>query len=79
MKKNRNEWHGHLKEIASRCGCSTSAVSRILNGRSDEVTKNINLIEAVKRTASELIQKDIENLQTQITEKSNIAQQLVAA
>lgn len=79
MKKNRNEWHGHLKEIASQCGCSTSAVSRILNGRSDEVTKNINLIEAVKRTASELIQKDIENLKSQITEKANIAQQLVAA
>lgn len=76
MQGKRNEWHGHSKTIAHICGCSTTAVSKILNGRSAEVTSNQELIKNVKRVASELLLRDANILLDRVQEKRKIAADL---
>lgn len=76
-KEKRPEWHGHLKTIAEIVGCSTTSVSKILNGRESEVTKNQELINKVRKTASDLLQRDSKILIDRAARKQEIARMLV--
>ena len=77
-KGKRNEWHGHSQTIAQLCGCSTTTVSKILNGRSDEVTSNAELIKNVKRTAAEILRRDANILINHAEKKQQAANLLMA-
>ena len=78
-KETRPEWHGHSKVIAKICGCSTTAVSKILNGKEAEVTTNQELITRVKQVAAQLLLRDRNILLQKAEEKQKIANQLTAA
>lgn len=78
-KEKRPEWHGHSKVIANICGCSTTAVSKILNGKEEEVTTNQELITRVKQVAAQMILRDRNILLQKADVKQKIAQQLTGA
>lgn len=78
MPKQRTGWHGHSKTISEIVGCSTTTVSKVLNGRSDEVTRNTALIEKIKRVASELLIRDANRLMTEARNKQILAEELAA-
>lgn len=62
MSKSKPAWYGHLRTIANACGCSVTSVSKILNGRAEEVTTNEALIKRVKTCAASLIEMDVKTL-----------------
>lgn len=78
MKKGkvRPEWWGHADTVANICGCSKTAVSKILNGRASEVTTNQELIAKVKRTTAGLLQRDSKILVDRAAKKQEVARML---
>lgn len=76
--KSRPEWWGHADTIARICGCSKTSVSKILNGKESEVTSNKELINKVKNTAAEILQRDSKILIDRAARKQEIARMLVS-
>lgn len=77
-KETRPPWHGHRNTIAKIAGCSTSTVTKILNGRGEEATSNPELIKAVKRIAADLLIRDAKILIQRAEEKQNASRALTA-
>lgn len=78
-KGKRNPWHGLLKKIAEEAGCSTTSVSKILNGHEHEVTSNQLLINNVRTIAARLLNIDVQRLKNEAEEKAETAQRLLSA
>lgn len=74
----RPAWHGHTNTISKICGCSKTTVSKVLNGKENEVTSNNELIKKIRKCASELLLRDSNMLLDQAMEKQKIARLLVA-
>lgn len=77
-KETRPPWHGHRNTIAKIAGCSTTTVTKILNGKAEEATNNQELIKAVKRIASELLIRDAKILIQRAQEKQDASRALTA-
>lgn len=77
-KGKRSPWHGLLKKIAEEAGCSTTSVSKILNGHEQEVTSNQTLIQNVRGIAARYLNIEAGRLIAEADEKANTAQRLVA-
>lgn len=74
----RPGWHGHSRTIAQICGCSTTTVSKILNGKAEEIGANKELVKRVKETAAQMIIRDKLILLRQAEEKQRVADALTA-
>lgn len=77
-KDTRPPWHGHRNTIAKIAGCSTTTVTKILNGKAGEATTNQELINTVKRIASDLLIRDAKILIQRAQEKQDASRALVA-
>lgn len=77
-KDTRPPWHGHRNTIAKIAGCSTTTVTKILNGKAGEATTNQELIKTVKKIASDLLIRDAKILIQRAQEKQDASRALVA-
>ena len=76
-KETRPPWHGHRNTIAKIAGCSTSTVTKILNGRADEATNNEELIKSVRQIAADLLIRDAKILIHRAAETKNASRALI--